>query len=195
MKRVISLCIVFLLLLTTACTSKNNKEVQMFPSPLTFKQEELLSSVLTNTQDSILLDFCTESDCTSVDFWVEQYVDGVIIEGSIIGLSLLFNDQSSKKNGTICFIFDKSEIPSISFILTTENEKISSYKQISFSPLDKTAFGFITENQTLSYNKDFTIGYILFGFSDTNFSEDMQQLDNAINSSESALLFRCRYNS
>lgn len=196
MKRLISLCVIFLLFLTTACYSENkDADSVIFPLSLSSAEEDLLDTVLTNAQDIILLGFIVDSRCTSIDFWVEEYVNGVLLESSAVTLSIIFNNTDSKKTGSICTVFSRQDVATLSLVLKIEDEKVSSLGSLSIASPDKTAIGCIAENLFPSYNSMFTVGYILSGFSQLIIPNDLQQLDSTLDLYETALLLRCQFNS
>ncbi len=175
MKKLLILVIFIVTLCINGCaenvvSSKN----EIAPKALTKEQDDLINLISADKLEILLFDYKTKNSYKSVEFWVETYENGVLIDRPA-GVSM-FNDELRPLNGQVAILINRSPGYHWSFTISDGSSRINH----SSEPLSTDyemfgrAFGPIDEPAIIEDNKEIVLYTSIFSKGNVSIYGDKQ---------------------
>jgi len=156
-----ALCIIAISLVSCTnepITSKN----QIAPKKMTQDQEDIVNLLSSDKQEILLFDYKTEEAYKSMEFWVEIYENGVLIDRPS-GVNS-FSDEAKPLNGQLAILITQNSGFQWTFTVSENSGRISHTSEAINADYDTIgrAFGPIDEPITIENDKEIVIYTSIF---------------------------------
>ena len=132
----------FIMAITVSCSNKPDPNNYIRPKRLTDEQEQIINLISTDEMQIILYDFETIDAFNTMDFWVETYKSGKLIDSRVAAINATY-DSGKKIKGEFAVIINR----------------ISDYQWTLIYKEDNASGAYNTGNSNKDYNNALTVAY------------------------------------